>query len=567
MRFCALVGLLVLGAAGLPTPPAPANAGGPAPIAAGAAENPARVVSEACSRLTLARLAGHVQYLGRDILRGRAPGTAGGDTAAAYIARRMGEFGLTPLGPDSSFFQYVPLHGSTSSEESLLRLTRNDSTVKLSLWNDYLLHSAGAQTWVARPTPLVFVGYGIVAPEFDYSDYQSVDVDGAIAVFLSGEPPSEDPSYFHGPWETMHASPAAKRRLALSRGARGTILIPSPRRYVSWERRKRDYGFEYLTLAYGESDNLSLVLNPKAAESLFRGSGHRFADVCRWDSAGAVRSFPLETSISFHGSFAERDFLSPNVAGLLPGGDPLQADSYVLIVAHYDHLGVGIPVEGDSIYNGVVDNATGVAALLEIARVYAAGERAPARSMLFLCVTAEEEGQLGARYYCDHPLVPLYKSVAALNIDGLAFLDTFDDVIAVGGEYSTLSGHAAAAARSRGLRLAEMPAGLSPREEFTRSDQYIFARAGVPAVLLQEGLHYRNYEVEDAVRLLLVWGRDVYHSPFDDLHQPLNPAAALQHTQVLATMAGILAETHAEPQWLPGAPFAAVRMRSFLERR
>jgi len=527
------------------------------------------VTRDAVSRVDIGRAATHVQFLGRDVLMGRSPGTEGAEIAARYISDRLHEIGLVPAGDGGTFHQQVPLHGSQPSRESRLTITTRDGSVDLELWDDYLLYATGDQTSVARPIPVVFAGYGITAPEFDYDDYLSIDVDGAVAVFLTGEPRSDDPSYFEGATATIHSSPGVKQRLALSRGAKGSILLPSPASLEArgWDRWRRDFSFEHLTLAYGWSENLNILLNPGVADLLFQGAAFGFEDVCAMDSAGEMRSFELKTRAGFRGDFHERDFQSPNIAALLPGCDPLLENSYLVISAHYDHLGVGVPVRGDSIYNGVVDNASGVAAVLEMARVFSQLEPGPGRSILFLFVTAEEAGLLGSRYYCDHPLVPLGKTVANLNVDGLAFLDTFDSVIGVGAEFTTLSRRLDEAAGALGLRVSPLPGGLSVREEFAHSDQYAFAEAGVPSILIQEGLDFRHVLPEEAVRRLLEWGRDVYHSPFDDLDQEINMAAGQEHLEVLTAMAGSLAQTHEVPQWMPGLGFSVARMRTLIEGR
>jgi Zn-dependent M28 family amino/carboxypeptidase len=521
------------------------------------------------SHLAIEKVATHVQVLGSDLLGGRAPGSTGGEIAARYLAERLGEYGLLPPAPDSSYYQQVPLHGSTPTSQCHMKVSAPDTTADLALGDDYLLYATGAQTLIPQPVPLIFAGYGIIAPEFDYNDYQSIDVNGAIAVFLSGEPQSTDPHTFDGPRPTVHALPGAKQRLALALGARGSILIPSPaeERRTSWARRRRDFAFEHVTLAYGVSDNLAVLMNPSQAHLLFRHAAAGFLDVVAMDSTGAMQSFPLATSLTFHGSFRERDFQASNVAGLVPGNDPLLADSYLLISAHYDHLGVGIPVDGDSIYNGVIDNATGVAAALEMARVFSLPENRPNRSLVFLFPTAEESGLLGSRFYCDHPLVPLHRTIASINVDGLAFLDTFDDVVGVGGEYSTLGNVLGQVASALRLEVSPIPFDISTREEFSHSDNYAFARAGIPSILIQEGLRFRHIPQEEAIRRLAEWGREVYHSPFDDLTQPISLAAANQHLRVITAMAATLASGYQDPQWVPGHPFALARLQSIAEQR
>jgi hypothetical protein len=437
------------------------------------------------------------------------------------------------------------------------------------LEEDYLLYSTGAQTLIPEPVPLAFVGYGISAPEYDYNDYQAFDVVGKVVVFLSGEPASEDPSYFEGTEPTIHSYPESKQRTAISRGALGSIMIPTPAAMGlhSWDRRVRIFSFEHVTLAYSVSGNLSLLLNPAAAEHLFEYSTIGLAEVLEMDQSSRMSSFPLETELSFNGVFDERDFIASNVIGVLKGRNEGRDESFLIVSAHYDHLGTGPSVEGDGIYNGVFDNAVGVAALLEIARVCAALAEKPLRNMVFLFTTGEEKGLLGSTYYVDHPVVPLYRTVANVNVDGLAMFDTFDDVIGVGAELSSLGRELEVVAGRMGLRVSHMPPQFSPSRSFARSDQISFAKAGIPAVLVAEGTDYRHMTTAEAIRKLTDWNRHVYETPFDDLNQPMNFAAARQHCQVIMAFCTHLANAVPPPEWHPGSRYAAARLRTIAEKR
>ena len=526
---------------------------------------------DACLRS--GRLAAHLQFLGSDSLRGRAPGTTGGNTAANYIAERLREFGLDPGGSDGSWFQPVPIHGGLPLPGTRLRIAfpkegdRRGAELELRLGEDYLLGSIGAGTSIARPAPVVFVGYGIVAPEYDYDDYRLLDVRNAVVVYLDGEPASFDPSYFAGPEETPHALPDTKQRQALARGARGSILIRRTGSPEEWSQIQREYGFEHRTLAYDLSRQLNVVLHEAVADSLLRDSGRSFAEILEMDRAGTMRSFPLRIQASFRGKFRERDYTSPNVIGFLRGSDPIRREEWVLLSAHYDGLGVGLAVDGDSIYNGVVDNASGTAALLEIARALAAGRERLQRSVAFVFTTGEESGLLGATYYCDHPRVPLHRTVANLNVDGLAFLDRFEDVVPLTGERLDLKGLLDGVAGARGLTISPVPPVFSQREEFLRGDHYAFALAGVPAFMVQEGSAYRSLGSGEGLLRLMQWGSEIYHTPMDDLDQPLRLEAACQHVELLTALAEALAGVAVPPGWAPDSPHAGARLRTLAEER
>ncbi|MGD8396061.1 MAG: M28 family peptidase [Candidatus Eiseniibacteriota bacterium] len=511
----------------------------------------------------------HLQVLGADAMEGRGTGSRGAERAAAYIASTLRRLGVTPLGGVDSFHQPVPMRGSRPLAGSRLRLVVDDRADTLRLADDYVLYSTGAKTRIAAPAPLVFAGYGIVAPEYDYNDYLSIDVNGAIAVIVSGEPPSDDPAFFDADRPTRHADSEHKHRVALAQGALGTFLLPLERHHPeqSWDDWQRTFAFEHVTLLYDIPRNLNLVMNLGTARQLFQDAPYSLDAIRAMDRDGTMQSFRLRVHADFAGQFDERVFLAPNVAGLLEGSDPLLRDSYVLLSAHYDHLGIGPPIRGDAIYNGVLDNAVGCAALLEIARTLSPASRRPASSLVLLFTVGEEKGLLGARHYTAHPLVPLHRTIANLNIDGLSSIDAFDDVIGVGAELSTLGDHLRHVAGDLGLEVSPIPDVFHDIDAFTRSDQLAFAQAGIPSILVMGGFRFRHISTEQGLEAFIQWGAKRYHSPFDDLTQPLNGDAMLQHTMVLLACVEQLAGTYTVPQWLPGSSFSTARLRSIAERR
>jgi len=518
--------------------------------------------------ISVERMREHISFLGSDSLEGRGTGTRGGDLAARYLARELAALKLLPIGDDSSYFQNIPMHGSRPLPDSRFTVVAAGMAHDLKLGEDYVLYNSGAQTFVPRPAPLVFVGYGIIAPEYDYNDYQALDVDGKIVVFLSGEPPSTDAGYFDGSLPTSHAAPEVKQRLALSRGARGSIMIPNPREEAGrdWRYWRQQFAFEDVTLLYNVTANLSILMTPHAAELLFVGAPVSLAQVYEMDATNNIRSFSLKATASFRGHFQQRDFVAANVIALLPGVDPRLQDSYVILSAHYDHLGIGPAVESDSIYNGVFDNAVGVAAVLEIARILSA-DRAPKRSVVFLLLTGEEKGFLGATYYVDHPAVPLHKTIANVNVDGVALFDTFNDIVGVGGELSTLGERLQELADDLGLRVSAIPPVFAGAGSFTRSDQIVFARAGIPAILVMEGSDYHHTSPEAGIKRMIEWGAQHYHSPSDDLQQPMNFAAAQQHVNLLLAFCRMLADGASAPEWKADTPFINARLQSIAEER
>lgn len=526
-------------------------------------------VREAMQRVSAERVVKHARVLADDSLQGRGTGSRGERLAAAYIEQEVRDAGLSPAGENGGYLQAIPLHGSIPLDDSRLHIVADGGAYNLSLRTDYLLYKTGAQTFIPQPLRMVFVGYGIVAPEFDYNDYQNIDVTGAIVVYLAGEPLSEDESFFDGKRPSLHSIPEMKQRVALSRGARGSVMLPLPRESVgyAWSDWVQMFSFEDVTLPVTVPAHLSVLLNPAQAPLLFQGAAWSWRDVLDFDASGRMRSFPLESRMSFAGSFRERDFLAYNVAAFIEGSDPLLRDSWVLCTAHYDHLGIGPRIAGDSIYNGMVDNALGVAATLELARLLSSPEFRPRRSILFLFVTGEEKGLLGSQHYCSHPLVPLHKTIGVLNIDGVGIIDTFDDIVGIGSEYSTLQQLLHRIATELGLTVSEIPDAFDHLDAFASSDQIAFAQAGIPAMLVMEGTGYRNLGSEEGFRRFLEWGRERYHTPFDDADQPVDFAAVQHHTGILLAVLAALADTWETPQWIRGAKYINARLQSIAEER
>jgi hypothetical protein len=505
-----------------------------------------------------------VTVLGSDALEGRAPGTPGGNRAATYVAQQLALAGLEAAYNHRSLMQPVPLHGSVALPESILQVESLGNQRDLRLGDDYLLFTTGEQTLVPQFVPMVFVGYGIVAPEFDYSDYADIDVSGKVVVYLDGEPPSSDGRYFGGGRPTVYSTPEAKKRIALSKGARGSLLVPvvdgDPE--TVWRRARQEFAFEDLSLAYAVPGHFSAMLHPGFGEWLFADALYDWQQVRAMASRGIVRSFHLPAKLRFEGAFLSRDVLSPNIVARIPGRDPVLRQSAVVVSAHYDHLGIGPEIEGDSIYNGVVDNALGVAGVLEVARVLGGLRRPPRRTVIFLISTAEEKGLLGTQFFLDHPPLPRSQMAANVNVDGLAFTGTFDSIIGIGAELSTLGRSLRDVAKRLDLEVEGLPDLFWGAESFSRSDQKAFAERGVPSILVNEGFQLRGMTEDEAVAASIRWLQTRYHTPFDDLEQPLDWQAVEQHCGVVLALVYTLAEDPRDPEWFQGTPYLYERLVS-----
>jgi len=509
---------------------------------------------------------GHTEILASDDFEGRGTGTNGGNLAAKYIASEFEKYGLKPVGDNNSFYQNIPMHGSYPLKSSELKIYSGNDEILLNLGNDYLLYKSGQQTFTPVPLPLVFVGFGIVAPEYDYNDYQEIEVEGKIVVFLEGEPESDDPEFFNGEAPTVYNYPISKQRIALSRGAAGSILIPDVKN-TSWEKLVDEFAFEDINLAYSASNNLSMILNPDVVDHIFKNSGFDYSRILEMKNGHTLKSFPLNISLTFKGEYLQRDFLAQNVAGMIEGNDSELKDSYLIISAHYDHLGIGPVVNGDSIYNGALDNAIGVSVLLELARQFSESNNSVKRSIIFLAVTGEEKGLLGSTYYTDNPLVPLYKTIANLNIDGIALFRDFQTVVGVGSEFSTLENILSDAAANIGLQIEPIPPQFKVVEAFNQSDQLSFASAGIPSILVLEGTKNKNKSEEEVLYAFIDYMIHRYHTPFDDLDQEIDYLAAAQHAAIIFDLVYSLSNSDETPEWKPGSPFINARLRSIAEKR
>ncbi len=505
-----------------------------------------------------------VSILASDALRGRAPWDGGYRLAANHVEQVLRRLGLHPAG--GGFQHPVPLEVTRPVAGSCrLELRRFGREETFELGSHMLLLAGGEETWLGSWHPVVFAGYGIVAPEFDWNDFRGIDVEGAVVVAVAGEPPSSDDAFFGGAAPTVHAAPETKLRQAASRGAAGLLLVHDPLGVepgLSWERLRRDLSRPLVALPYNTPRIFAAMVHRRVLGALATDALYDTGEIRSMLARNAVRPFRIPAEIRFRGRFVTRGIRSPNVVAILPGSDPVLARQVVVVSAHLDHLGVGEPVDGDPVYNGAVDNALGCAGVLELARLLAAGAR-PARTVLFLFTTGEEEGLLGSRSFLTDPPVPFGDLVANVNVDGLAFMERFRSVVVVGGALSTLGPTVARVARRLGYTVEDAPPELAMAESFARSDQWAFAEAGIPSVLVGEGLSWEHSSREAAVRRNLAWMARVHHTPFDDPDQPLDFEAAAAHVDLLAAVVRAIADAPERPRWNHGS---VQEYRSLLNR-
>ncbi len=480
-------------------------------------------LDEAADSLSLDRYLAHLEALSGDAMEGRRPGAAGYDSAAAYVIREATALGLEPGGVNGDWLQPILFRRSRVDPESA---SFRVGDVPLEPGADFAISPRVATDRVDLRAPLVFAGFGISAPDLGYDDLDGLDVAGKLVVVVPGAPDD-----FGSLEQTVLSSGASRDAELLARGAAGVIVVrtggggrrslsPVRTRYVVPEGAGGPAGAAAGTAGGAGRDELpaSLTVSPEVAAGWTAGVGRSFDRVLASIRSGTPTSFDLEAEAEVRARFLHDPFESPNVAALLPGSDPELRDEVLVLTAHLDHLGVGIPVGGDSIYNGTLDNASGSSALLTLASVLTRMEP-PRRSILLLWVTAEESGLLGSEYFARFPTVD-GRVVANQNIDGvMGMITATSDMLAFGYEHSNLSEAVDFAVARSGTPVSPDP---TPEQNlFIRSDQYSFVRQGIPAIWVQSARSAVDPS-RDAQGELDAWIAERYHRPTDDLAQPLD---------------------------------------------
>jgi hypothetical protein len=511
-------------------------------------------VQSAMDHFSKSALRANMRFLADDLLEGRGTGTRGQEIAARYVAAQFEAFGLEPAGAtQGSFFQPVPFREVTTDPGGCeASITHNGKTARLKWGEDFLSAGNPLQPDSLVEAPLVFVGFGVVNPGRDYDSYKGVDVKGKIIVILPGAPPG-----FPANERAHFASTLEKARQAVAHGAVGIISLWTPQSEASlpWSRMPNQIEsprYRWLDSNRMPNDTFkelraTTIFSMKAAEELLQGSAQSFPEVLQAATAGTPRSFPLAATARLHVVSKHRQVNSPNVVGILRGSDPALAQEYVVYSAHTDHMGIGKPINGDRIYHGAVDDGSGISALIELARAYSSMGKRPARSILFLATTAEEQGLLGADYFARFPTVPKRNLVADINMDGAAVFYAFKDV--VGDEHSTLGDTLTQVAGQLGLEISPDP--MPEQNGFVRADHYAFVRQGIPALSVGEGLKAKDPKV-DGRKFVENWIETRYHAPSDDMNQPLDFDATIQYMQITFLLGYDVAQQHERPSWKQG---------------
>jgi hypothetical protein len=498
---------------------------------------------------------GDMRFLADDVLEGRGTGTRGHEIAAKFMASQFEALGLQPAGENGTYFQGVPLRSARTDEtKTSLTLVRGGKEETLIFRKDYITSGDPGRVESSVEAPVVFVGDGVTAPEQGYDDYKGIDAKGKIVAMMPEAPNFESSLKAH------YSSGEVKAANAVAHGAVGEIVLDDPvlEQLYSFSEQVRDLAFPQLRgldkqgkpIDYFPELKGGAFLSLEAVKKFFEGSGHTAEEIFAATKAGKAMSFAMPMAAKIRHATKLEDVHSPNIIGKLEGSDPKLKDEYVVFSAHLDHLGIGEPVNGDKIYNGALDNASGSALLIELGRAFSGMNPRPRRSMLFVSVTGEEAGLLGSDYFARFPTVAKSAIVANVNMDEDLMLWPLEDVIPFGAEHSSLGGVVRKAAAR--MRLAISPDPMPEEVVFIRSDQYSFVRQGVPAVFPVPGFKSDNPKI-DPTAIFKNWEKIRYHHPSDDMEQPgLLFDEAAKYGRFVFLCGYFIAQETERPEWNRG---------------
>lgn len=515
----------------------------------------------------------HVKFLSSDLLEGRGPGTRGDEITTQYLATRFEALGLQPAGDNGTYFQKVSLLGLTHvPEKSSLAFVRDGQKMDLEYLTEFVGLDQSQKPTSAIDSELVFVGHGVVAPEYNWDDYKGVDVRGKTLVMLVDDPPAtaSEPDLFKGRARTYYGRWTYKFEIAAAKGARAAILIHTPDAAgYGWQVVRNSWGSEGAFTKLAPNDpslNFAGWITEPVARDLFKRSGH---DLDAMTRAAHSRTFrPVALGYRFAGNATTdiRPFDTANVVARLEGSDPEVRDEAILYSAHHDHIGIGTPDEsGDRIYNGAIDNATGTAIVLELARLWSETTPRPKRSIIFAMVAAEEQGLLGSQWYGRNPSIPAGKIALALNFDAIYMIGRVRDVTMIGVERTTFNPAAERVTKALGLTIVP---DQDPEQGFYyRSDHFSLAKVGVPAFSIDFGHDVVGKPADFGRMKADEYREKSYHQPSDEIAPDWDWSSGVQMVELGFWLGWEAAQAAEMPNWLPGEEFRAIRDKSVAEAK
>ncbi len=523
---------------------------------------PAKVPEQALAAIDTATILSHIRVLAADSLEGRGPGTRGEERTVRYLESQFRAIGLKPGNPDGSYIQQVPLVGITPQGSPVLSFAKGGRQQTLKWRDDFV-------AWTKHVAPearlersgIVFVGYGVEAPEFNWDDFKGLDVSGKTLLVLVNDPPLPDTTQFGGKAMTYYGRWTYKYEQGMRHHAAGVLIV----------HETGPAGYPFAVVQGKTGEQFDLVTQDKnlgrssiegwitldRAKQLLTLAGQNFDSLKARAATRGFKPVALGVTVSVTIRNGLRTVGSRNVVARLEGSDAKLKDEYVGYTAHWDHFGIGTPINGRSIYNGALDNASGPAGLLTLAKAFAALPQPPRRSILFLSVTAEEQGLLGSQYYSVAPLYPLAKTLAAINMDGLDVAGKAKDLVVVGLGASELDDYARAAAAEQGRVL--VPDAEPEKGFYYRSDHFNFAKQGVPAFDPESGVDVVGKPAGYGMRKREEYTANDYHKPSDQIKPDWDLSGAVDDLRLFLAMGYRVAQAARFPEWRPGNEFRATR--------
>ncbi len=550
-----LIGSAAGGAASVPTPPVPSRDGVSVRLPSAA--------FAAMETIDPEHIRWHVRFLSHDLLEGRGTGQRGGDIAAEYIATQFAEYGLKPAGDNGSYLQKVPLVGITTLPQTqFVLLPKHGPSMDLKPLDEYVAYDQTQQPQSDVDAEIVYVGYGIEAPEYNWDDYKGVDVRGKVLLMLVNEPPSDDSNFFKGKALTYYGRWTYKYEEAARKGAVGVILIhKEDMASYPWEVVRNSNSGEKSSLKLeGPALKVASWVQLDVAKRLVAGSGMDLDKMMVDARSREFHPVDLGAKLRAHMVSKVRNFESNNVVAMLPGSNRNLKDQAVMFTAHYDHLGIRPDMPGDNIYNGAADNATGCGILQELARAFSVAKDRPGRSIIFASVTAEEQGLLGSEYLGKHPPIPAGKIALDLNYDDVQPIGAPEEVEVTGAERTTFYPWVQATAKE--FRLAIRPDARPEAGHYYRSDHFSLARVGIPSFSINEGIKFKGHDEAWGMAQNQEYTKKHYHQPSDEYHPEMNFVGDAAMARFGFALGWEAASSSRLIGWQKGDEFEAARVKS-----
>ncbi|HEY3054955.1 MAG TPA: M28 family peptidase [Thermoanaerobaculia bacterium] len=520
-------------------------------------------------------IAAHDKFLASDLLEGRGPGTRGDTIAEEYIATQFQSYGLEPGGEDGTYFQKVPLVGVTlDPAKSSVSFTKDAAAVvgPLKYLDEFVGTDTSQQSASTIDSDVIFVGHGVVAPEYRWDDYKGIDVRGKMLIMLVDDPPANasEPDLFKGKARTYYGRWTYKYEIGAAKGAQAVILIHTNEAAgYGWQVVRNSWGKETSFMRRKPGENALHFegwITEKIAGDVFRAAGQDLAALTKAAASRDFKPVPLGLKFSANLTSTLRPFDTRNVIARLEGSDPRLRSEAVLYSAHHDHLGIGTPdATGDRIYNGAIDNASGTALLLEMARVWANANPAPKRSIIFNSVAAEEQGLLGSEWFAENPTIPAGRIALAINYDSVFEFGKVGSVTMIGVERTTF--HPTAERIANALSLKIVPDQDPEQGHYYRSDHFSFAKAGIPSFSIGQGHDIVGKPADYGRKLSDDYRAHHYHQPSDEFDPKWDWSSAVQMAQLGYWLGWNAANAATMPNWNAGDEFRAARDRSLAQAR